>query len=407
MNKFLKEFKDRGYFYQCTNENELSNLLDKKSINAYIGFDSTASSLHVGSLMQIMCLKLLQKHGHRPIVLLGGGTTRIGDPSGKEETRKILSEVQIEKNIKNIQNVFKIFLKTNNPKLKPIFVNNYKWLGKLNYIKFLREIGRHFTINKMLSFDSVKLRLEREQSLSYMEFNYMILQAYDFLELNKSKNCLMQIGGSDQWGNIVNGVELIKRQSGNQVYGLTTPLITLASGAKMGKTEKGAVWLDKKILSPYDYWQFWRNTDDRDVIKFLKMFTEMPLHEVENIQKKNINDLKIILANKATEMLHGGKAAKESEKMAVSTFKNDSSGENLPNIKINKEILNKNIVELASYVSKEISKSEIRRLIKSNGIKINNQLVNDEKFIINDALFLEKRFIKLSIGKKKHFKIIL
>jgi tyrosyl-tRNA synthetase len=407
MNKFLKEFKDRGYFYQCTNENELSNLLDKKSINAYIGFDSTAASLHVGSLMQIMCLKLLQKHGHRPIVLLGGGTTRIGDPSGKEETRKILSEVQIEKNIKNIQNVFKIFLKTNNPKLKPIFVNNYKWLGKLNYIKFLREIGRHFTINKMLSFDSVKLRLEREQSLSYMEFNYMILQAYDFLELNKSKNCLMQIGGSDQWGNIVNGVELIKRQSGNQVYGLTTPLITLSSGAKMGKTEKGAVWLDKKMLPPYDYWQFWRNTDDRDVIKFLKMFTEMPLTEIENIQEKNINDLKIILANEATEMLHGEKAAKESEKMAVSTFKNDSSGENLPNIKINKEILNKNIVELASYVSKEISKSEIRRLIKSNGIKINNQLVNDEKFIINDALFLEKRFIKLSIGKKKHFKIIL
>ena len=407
MNKFLKEFKDRGYFYQCTNENELSNLLDKKSINAYIGFDSTAASLHVGSLMQIMCLKLLQKHGHRPIVLLGGGTTRIGDPSGKEETRKILSEAQIEKNIKNIQNVFKIFLKTNNPKLKPIFVNNYKWLGKLNYIKFLREIGRHFTINKMLSFDSVKLRLEREQSLSYMEFNYMILQAYDFLELNKSKNCLMQIGGSDQWGNIVNGVELIKRQSGNQVYGLTTPLITLSSGAKMGKTEKGAVWLDKKMLPPYDYWQFWRNTDDRDVIKFLKMFTEMPLNEIENIQEKNINDLKIILANKATEMLHGEKAAKESEKMAVSTFKNDSSGENLPNIKINKEILNKNIVELTSYVTKEISKSEIRRLIKSNGIKINNQLVNDEKFIINDALFLEKRFIKLSIGKKKHFKIIL
>ncbi len=407
MNKFLKEFKDRGYFYQCTNENELSNLLDKKSINAYIGFDSTAASLHVGSLMQIMCLKLLQKHGHRPIVLLGGGTTRIGDPSGKEETRKILSEVQIEKNIKNIQNVFKIFLKTNNPKLKPIFVNNYKWLGKLNYIKFLREIGRHFTINKMLSFDSVKLRLEREQSLSYMEFNYMILQAYDFLELNKSKNCLMQIGGSDQWGNIVNGVELIKRQSGNQVYGLTTPLITLSSGAKMGKTEKGAVWLDKKMLPPYEYWQFWRNTDDRDVIKFLKMFTDMSLNEIENIQENNINDLKIILANKATEMLHGEKAAKESEKMAVSTFKNDSSGENLPNIKINKEILNKNIVELASYVTKENSKSEIRRLIKSNGIKINNQLVNDEKFIINEALFLEKQFIKLSIGKKKHFKIIL
>jgi len=280
MNKFLKEFKDRDYFYQCTSEDELSKLLDKESINAYIGFDSTASSLHVGSLLQIMCLILLQKHGHRPIVLLGGGTTRIGDPSGKEETRKILSEKEIEKNIKNIEKVFKIFLKTNKPKLKPIFVNNYKWLGKLNYIKFLREIGKHFTINKMLSFDSVKMRLEREQSLSYMEFNYMILQAYDFLELNKNKNCLMQIGGSDQWGNIVNGVDLIKRHSSKQVFGLTTPLITLASGAKMGKTEKGAIWLDKKLLSSYDYWQFWRNTDDRDVLKFLKMFTDLEIKKI-------------------------------------------------------------------------------------------------------------------------------
>ena len=407
MNKFLKEFKDRGYFYQCTNENELSDLLDKKNINAYIGFDSTAPSLHVGSLMQIMCLKLLQDHGHRPIVLLGGGTTRIGDPSGKEETRKILSEKQIEQNITNIKKVFKILLKTKNPKLKPIFVNNYKWLGKLNYIKFLREIGRHFTINKMLSFDSVKLRLEREQSLSYMEFNYMILQAYDFLELNKSKNCLMQIGGSDQWGNIVNGVELIKRQSGNQVYGLTTPLLTLASGAKMGKTEQGAIWLDKKMLSPYDYWQFWRNTDDRDVIKFLKMFTNISLNEIEKIKEKNINDLKVILANKATEILHGRKSAEESEKMALSAFKDNSSGENLPNIKINKKILNNNIVELAAYVTKDISKSEIRRMIKSNGIKIDNQLVNDEKLIVDEKLFLEKGFIKLSIGKKKHYKIII
>jgi len=407
MNKFLKEFRDRGYFYQCTNENELSDLLDKKSINAYIGFDSTAASLHVGSLMQIMCLKLLQNHGHRPIVLLGGGTTRIGDPSGKEETRKILSEKQIEQNIKNIKNVFKILLKTNNPKLKPIFVNNYKWLGKLNYIKFLREIGRHFTINKMLSFDSVKLRLEREQSLSYMEFNYMILQAYDFLELNKSKNCLMQIGGSDQWGNIVNGVELIKRQSGNQAYGLTTPLITLASGAKMGKTEKGAIWLDKKMLTSYDYWQFWRNIDDKDVIKFLKMFTDISLSKIEQIKEKNINDLKILLANKATGMLHGNKEALKSEKLARSTFKEDSSGKNLPNIKVDKHIINKNIVDLVSSVAKDISKSEIRRLIKSNGIKIDNKIINDEKIIIDNQLFEDKKFIKLSLGKKKHFKIVI
>jgi tyrosyl-tRNA synthetase len=305
MNNFLKEFKERGYFYQCTNESELLASLNKESINAYIGFDSTAPSLHVGSLLQIMCLRLLQKHGHRPIVLLGGGTTRIGDPSGKEETRKILSEKQIETNINNIKKVFKIFLKTNNEKLKPIFVNNYKWLSKLNYINFLRDIGKHFTINRMLTFDSVKLRLDREQSLSYMEFNYMILQAYDFYELNKSKNCKLQIGGSDQWGNIVNGVELIKRETGNHAFGLTTPLITLASGAKMGKTEKGAIWLNKNLLSPYDYWQFWRNTDDRDVLKFLKMFTDLSLDQIDHMKDKNINELKIILANNATEMLHG------------------------------------------------------------------------------------------------------
>ena len=405
MNNFLKEFKDRGYFYQCTNERELSYLLTKKSTNAYIGFDSTAPSLHVGSLLQIMCLRLLQKHGHRPIVLLGGGTTRIGDPSGKEETRKILSEKQIEKNIKNIKKIFKIFLKTNNPKLKPIFVNNYKWLRKLNYINFLRDIGRHFTINKMLTFDSVKLRLEREQSLSYMEFNYMILQAYDFYELNKSKKCSLQIGGSDQWGNIVNGVELIKRETGNQAYGLTTPLITLASGTKMGKTEKGAIWLNKNMLSPYDYWQFWRNTDDRDVLKFLRMFTDLSLDEIADAKDKNINELKILLANNATAMLHGKKEAKKSGHLAKNTFKENSTGENLPGIKVAHDILSKNIVDLISFVNKEISKSEIRRLIKSNAIKIDNININDEKYVIDNSFFSDKGFVKLSIGKKKHFKI--
>ncbi len=406
MNNFLKEFKDRGYFYQCTNEQKLSDLLNQQSTNAYIGFDSTAPSLHVGSLLQIMCLRLLQKHGHRPIVLLGGGTTRIGDPSGKEETRKILSEKQIENNINNIKNVFKIFLKTNDPKLKPIFVNNYKWLSKLNYIKFLREIGRHFTINKMLAFDSVKLRLEREQSLSYMEFNYMILQAYDFYELYKSKKCNLQIGGSDQWGNIVNGVELIKRETGNHTFGLTTPLITLASGTKMGKTEKGAVWLNKKMLPSYDYWQFWRNTDDRDVLKFLKMFTDLSLDEINRVKDKNINELKILLANNATELLHGKKEAEKSEKLAKNTFKENSTGENLPGIKINNNILSKSIVELISFINKDISRSEIRRLIKSNGIKLNNENIPDENYIIDSNLFSNKGFIKLSIGKKKHFKII-
>jgi len=407
-NSFLSEFKKREYFNQCTNSEELESLMNKKKIRAYIGFDCTASSLHVGSLLQIMCLRLLQKHGHQPIVLLGGGTTRIGDPSGKEETRKILSEKQIEKNIKNIENVFKIFLKTNNPNIKPIFVNNYKWLGKLNYIKFLREIGKHFTINKMLSFDSVKLRLDREQSLSYMEFNYMILQAYDFLELNKNKNCLMQIGGSDQWGNIINGVELIKRHSSKQVFGLTTPLITLASGSKMGKTEKGAIWLDKKLLSSYDYWQFWRNTDDRDVLRFVKMFTDLTLEKIEEIKNKNINQLKIILANECTKMLHGNNEAKLAEETAKKTFGENSTGSALPTISINQKKLSEkiNIIDLVALSKLENSKSEIKRLIKGNGIRINNQVINDEKFSITKELFSEN-FIKLSIGKKRHIKVKL
>ena len=320
MNEFLKEFKDRGYFYQCTDEKALSKKLNEESIKGYIGFDCTAQSLHVGSLLQIMCLRLMQKHGHKPIVLLGGGTTRIGDPSGKDKTRKILEENEIEKNIKSIENILKKFLETKDEKVAPIFVNNYTWLKNLNYISFLRDIGKHFTINKMLSFDSVKLRLEREQSLSYMEFNYMILQAYDFLELNKKENCLLQIGGSDQWGNIVNGVELIKRYSSNEVYGLTTELITLASGAKMGKTESGAIWLDKKLFSVFDYWQFWRNTDDKDVLKFLKMFTDLNLNEIENISNQDINEQKIILANEATSILHGANEAAKAEKIARNSF---------------------------------------------------------------------------------------
>ena len=378
--------------------------MNKNKIRAYIGFDCTSSSLHVGSLLQIMCLRLLQKHGHQPIVLLGGGTTRIGDPSGKEETRKILTEKEIEKNINNIEKIFKIFLKTNNPKTKPIFTNNYKWLGKLNYIKFLREIGKHFTINKMLSFDSVKLRLEREQSLSYMEFNYMILQAYDFLELNKTKNCLMQIGGSDQWGNIVNGVELIKRHSNKQVFGLTTPLITLASGSKMGKTEKGAVWLDKKLLSPYNYWQFWRNTDDRDVIRFLQIFTDLKLEKIEELKNKNINQLKITLANEATTMLHGKVAAQKAAQTAKSTFENKSIGDDLPLVTIKKEkIINGiNIIDLVIVANLSSSKSEVRRMIKNKGIKINNETIENDKINISLNNFDKENFLKLSHGKKNH-----
>ncbi len=408
MNKFLKEFKDRGYFYQCTSENELSNLLNKDKIKAYIGFDCTAESLHVGSLLQIMCLRLLQKHNHRPIVLLGGGTTRIGDPSGKDKTRKILSEEEIEKNIKNITNTLKNFLDNDDPNTRPIYVNNFSWLKNLNYISFLRDIGKHFTINRMLTFDSVKLRLEREQSLSYMEFNYMILQAYDFLKLNEKENCVLQIGGSDQWGNIVNGVELIKRYSNNNTFGLTTPLITLASGAKMGKTENGAIWLDKKLLSPYEYWQFWRNTDDRDVIKFLKMFTDLSINEIEKQRNTNINDLKILLANKATALLHGENEANKSEQAAKEAFSGNSLGSNLPkvNVKLNKIKEKINLLDLVHLSKLESSKSEIRRLIKGNAVKINDNIISDEKYIISQNIFKDN-YIKLSIGKKRHIKIEL
>ncbi|MBO6472100.1 MAG: tyrosine--tRNA ligase [Pelagibacteraceae bacterium] len=401
---FLSEFKKRNYFNQCTNSDELEQLMNKNKIRAYIGFDCTSSSLHVGSLLQIMCLRLLQKYGHQPIVLLGGGTTRIGDPSGKEMTRKILSEKVIEKNIKNIEKVFKIFLKTKNKKTKPIFINNYKWLGKLNYIKFLREIGRHFTINKMLSFDSVKIRLEREQSLSYMEFNYMILQAYDFLELNKNKNCLMQIGGSDQWGNIVNGVELIKRHSDKQVFGLTTPLITLASGSKMGKSEKGAIWLDQKLLPAYDYWQFWRNTDDKDVLRFLQMFTDLSLEKIEKLKNKNINQLKIILANEATSMLHGKASAVKAEQTAKNTFEKKSVGTDLPTLVLKKkQVINGiNIIDLVTSANLSNSKSEVRRMIKNKGIKINNETIESDKFSISLNNFSQENFLKLSRGKKQH-----
>ena len=403
---FLKEFQKRGYFNQCTDETALNDLMNRGKLKAYIGFDCTAPSLHVGSLMQIMCLRLLQKYGHQPIVLLGGGTTLIGDPSGKDETRKILQKKEIEKNIKSIEGVFKIFLKTKNAKVKPIFVNNYSWLNKLNYINFLREIGKHFTINKMLTFDSVKVRLEREQSLSYMEFNYMMLQAYDFYELNNRYNCFLQIGGSDQWGNIVNGTDLIKRKNKKQAYGLTTPLITTSSGTKMGKTEKGAIWLNKKMFSPYDYWQFWRNTNDKDVIKFLKLFTDIDINEIiklENITD-DINKLKILLANKTTTMLHGLKAAKDSELTANKTFNEKSIGESLPVIKVKKKLLidGINIIDLVMLTSLASTKGEIRRMIKNNGLKINNMVVKSETNVINHENFDKDYNLKVSHGKKQH-----
>ena len=402
---FLTEFEKRGYFSQCTDRQGLEELMAKSKIKAYIGFDCTAPSLHVGSLMQIMCLRLLQKYGHQPIVLLGGGTTLVGDPSGKEETRKILSKKEIDKNVKSIENVFKIFLKSKNPKTKPIFVNNYSWLSKLNYINFLREVGKHFTVNKMLTFESVKLRLEREQSLSYMEFNYMMLQAYDFFELSNRYKCNLQIGGSDQWGNIVNGTDLIRRKEKKQSFGLTTPLITLASGVKMGKTEKGAIWLNKKMLSPYDYWQFWRNTDDKDVVNFLKLFTDLEIEKIDKLKNsQNINELKILLANEATTLLHGSKASKDSETTAKKTFKDKSTGKNLPTIKIkNEQIINGiNVLDLVLLTKLANSKSEIRRIIKNSGLKINNKTETNENKIFQLNDFDQDKCIKVSHGKKQH-----
>ncbi len=403
---FLQEMQKRGYLNQCTDLDGLSEICNKNPISGYIGFDCTASSLHVGSLLQIMILKLMQKYGHRPIVLLGGGTTLIGDPSGKDATRKMLVNDEIKKNIDSIKKVFNRILDTTNKNTSPIFVNNAEWLTKLNYIDFLRDVGSHFTINKMLTFDSVKLRLDREQSLSYMEFNYMILQAYDFYELFKNNKCILQIGGSDQWGNIVNGVDLIRRKLKKEAFGVTSPLITLASGVKMGKTEKGAIWLNEEELSPYDYWQFWRNTDDRDVKRFINFFTEIEVDETENIFKKekNINNLKILLANEATKILHGEESAKKAEQTAKETFQGSGLSDNLPEIKI-KSIEIKGGISIVDFVSSNkivSSKSEARRIIANKGLKINDILIDNEKKILQLNDF-KNNVLKLSYGKKKHY----
>ena len=405
-NNFLREMQERGYLNQCTDLGKLGEICNKKSISGYIGFDCTASSLHVGSLLQIMILKLMQKHGHQPIVLLGGGTTLIGDPSGKDSTRKILDQNEIKKNIKSITRVFNKILDTSNKNTTPIFVNNAEWLTKLNYIQFLRDIGSHFTINKMLTFDSVKLRLDREQSLSYMEFNYMILQAYDFYQLFMKNNCILQIGGSDQWGNIINGTDLIRRKLHKEAYGLTSPLITLASGAKMGKTENGAIWLNEDQLSPYDYWQFWRNTDDRDVKKFLNFFTEIEPAEINNIYEKerNINNLKILLANEATKILHGKEASKKAEQTAKDTFEGSGLSSGLPEIKIKSNEVKKGINILDFIAENKIlsSKNEARRAIANRGIKIDDVIVENEKKILRLDDF-KKNLLKISYGKKKHY----
>ena len=402
----IEELKQRGFIHQCTNEKALSDLLNSESIKFYIGFDCTAKSLHVGSLIQIMIMRLFQKYGHHPIVLIGKGTTKIGDPSGKDETRKILSSKDIDTNASNLEKVFNKFLdfQSNN---KAILSDNSLWLDKLNYINFLRDYGKHFTINKMLSFDSVKIRLEREQSLSFVEFNYMIFQAYDFLELNERSECILQIGGSDQWGNIVNGIELIRRSIGKESFGLTTPLLTNANGDKMGKTTDGAIWLNEEFFSSYDYWQFWRNIDDRDVFRFLKLFTDLRIDEIEKIEsdsKDDINLAKIILANHATTLLHGKDAASKAEKTAQDTFSGDSISENLPKISLLEKEFKQPvyIYDLIVKIGFSNSKSEARKLIRGYGVKLNQSVVKDElcELLLEDV---SENKAMISVGKKKHF----
>ena len=407
----IEELKYRGFLNQCTDEESLNKILKSKNITFYIGFDCTATSLHVGSLIQIMIMRLFQKYGHTPIILIGTGTTRIGDPSGKDETRKILTEDEIKNNADNIKTVFNKYLSFKNEKNKALIMDNADWLDELSYVDFLRDFGKHFTINKMLTFDSVKIRLEREQSLSFVEFNYMIFQAYDFYELYNRNACILQIGGSDQWGNIVNGVELIRRVNGKEVFGLTTPLLTNSNGDKMGKTSDGAIWLNDDLLSAYDYWQFWRNVDDRDVIRFMKLFTDLSKEKIDGYEQdslKNINDLKIKLANEVTAMLHGIESSRKAEKAAKQVFENKGLSEDMPTLNLsNKDVQNGVLLsDLIVQMKYANSKSESRKLIRGKGVKLNGKIVNDELKILDHAQITQFQNV-ISVGKKKHFKIII
>jgi len=405
--EFLRRFIDRGFLHQCTAIEELDREALKRPLVAYIGFDATADSLHVGSLLQIMMLRLLQRSGGKPIVLMGGGTTKVGDPTGKDESRKMLSSEDIDRNIAGIKQIFGQFLTFGDGPTDAVMVNNADWLEKLNYIDFLRDYGRHFSVNRMLAFDSVKIRLEREQPLTFLEFNYMILQAYDFLELARRRKCKLQIGGSDQWGNIVNGVELTRRVDDLEVFGLTTPLITLASGAKMGKTAAGAVWLNEEKLPAYDYWQFWRNVEDADVGRFLKLFTDLPLEEVarlEKLQGSEINAAKIVLADEATRMCRGAAAAEAAHATAQKTFVEGGLGQDLPSIEVPTAELEAGIAafELIRRAGLAASNGEARRLIKGAGAKLNDETIADENQKISLSDRNAEGVIKLSFGKKRH-----
>jgi len=403
---FLRTVTERGFLHQCTDLDALDARLSGGPAVAYIGFDCTADSLHVGSLLPIMMLRHLQKSGHKPIVLMGGGTTKVGDPSGKDESRKLLTDADIARNMAGIKSVFGKFLTFGDGPTDAVMVNNADWLDQLNYIAFLRDYGRHFSVNRMLAFESVKLRLEREQPLSFLEFNYMILQAYDFLELARRHNCILQMGGSDQWGNIVNGVELGRRVDNRELFGLTTPLMTTASGAKMGKTAQGAVWLNAERLSPWDYWQFWRNTEDADVGRFLRLFTELPLAEVDRLaalEGAEINEAKKVLATEATRLAHGEAAATEAAETARRTFEEGAAAETLPSIGIPAAELAAGIPAFTLLVRAGLAASngEARRLIKGGGARVNDAPVGEETAVIGSAQ-LQDGVIKLTAGKKRH-----
>ncbi|MGH6824907.1 tyrosine--tRNA ligase [Methyloceanibacter sp.] len=405
--EFLNELKARGYIHQVTDEAGLDQLARSGRMTGYIGFDCTAPSLHVGNLLGIMMLRKLQQAGHKPIVLIGGGTTKVGDPSGKDEARKLLTDAEIAANIGGIESVFGKFVSFGTSGSDALMVNNADWLDELNYIDFLRDYGRHFSVNRMLSYDSVKLRLEREQPLSFIEFNYMVLQAYDFVELYRRFGCRLQMGGSDQWGNIVNGIELGRRTDGVELFGLTTALLTTASGAKMGKTASGAVWLNPDMLSPYDYWQYWRNTEDADVGRFLKLFTEVPLSEVDqlaSLQGAELNDAKKVLATEATSLLHGREAADRAEATARATFEQGTISQTLPTFELPRAELEKGwgVLTANTHVGFVSSTSEARRQIKGGGLKVNDTTVTDEKRLLTLADLTPEGVIKLSLGKKRH-----
>jgi tyrosyl-tRNA synthetase len=404
---FLREITGRGFLHQCTDLDGLDALAAKGPIAAYIGFDCTADSLHVGSLVPIMMLRWLQKTGHKPIVLMGGGTTKIGDPSGKDESRQLLSEEQIQANMASIRRIFDRYLTFGDGPTDAIMIDNAEWLEKLNYIDFLREYGRHFSVNQMLAFDSVKLRLEREQHLSFLEFNYMILQSYDFLEIGRRHDCVLQMGGSDQWGNIVSGVDLGRRLDQMSLYGLTSPLITTAAGAKMGKTAQGAVWLNEARLSAYDYWQFWRNAEDGDVGRFLRLFTELPEDEIarlEALEGVEINAAKKQLADEATKLCHGVAAAEAAAETARRTFEEGALGQDLPTIEVPRDRLAQGIpaYELLRESGLTASNGEARRLIKGGGGRINDAAIDSDSRAVGLDDLNADGLIKLSAGKKRH-----